>query len=49
MRCFGLGGGIEPGGGGNGVLLLAGERGAAFVGERGDVWTLGVIGGSFDD
>jgi len=48
MRRFGFGGGIGPGRGGNGALLGVG-RGAAFVGEIGDVWTLGVIGGDLDN
>src|SRR5579859_6978116 len=43
-RRFGFGGGVELGGEGMGGGDQAAGRGAAFVGEIGDVWTLGTIG-----
>ena len=47
-RRLGFGGGMEPGGGGRGEEFAAG-RGTALVGETGDVWILGTIGGSDDE
>jgi hypothetical protein len=47
MRCLGFGGGIEPGGGGNGALRAVGR--GATVGETGEVCCLGAIGGGVDD
>lgn len=48
-RRFGLGGRTEPGGGGRGGVLRVVGRGAAVVGDTGDVWTLGIIGGGVED